>query len=226
MSNGNFEVSATVRNDMGKGASRRLRRIENCMPGIVYGGDKPAQPLTLIHKDIVKSLENEAFYSHILKLTIDGKTEQVVLKDLQRHPYKARLLHIDFFRVSATQKLHMHIPLHFLNQDTAPGVKEGGIVSHHFVELEVKCLPADLPEFIEIDLGQLGMDEVVHLSDLKLPKGVELSAVIDENHDLPVASIHRPRVVAEETAEDTASTTEADKSSASTDTAAEDKKQK
>ncbi|MFO1257986.1 MAG: 50S ribosomal protein L25/general stress protein Ctc [Gammaproteobacteria bacterium] len=226
MSHGKFELSATVRNDMGKGASRRLRRLENCVPGIVYGAEKAAQPISLIEKDVKKALENEAFYSHILKLTIDGKTEQVVLKDLQRHPYKARLLHLDFLRVSATQKLHMHIPLHFINQETAPGVKEGGLVSHHVVELEVKCLPADLPEYIEIDMGQLGMDGVIHLSDVKLPKGVELIAHVDEEHDTPVASIHRLRAAVEE---ETTAEAEAAPGPEATDAnspASEEKKQK
>ena len=213
MSQADFELTASPRTDLGKGASRRLRRIEDCVPGIIYGAGKPATPITLLQKDLRKSLENEAFYSHILKVTVDGKTEKVVLKDLQRHPYKPVLQHVDFMRINPKQKLIMHVPLHFINQASAPGVKEGGIVTHHFVELEIKCLPADLPEFIEIDLGQMEMDSIIHLSQVKLPSGTELVAAIDEDHDVPVASLHRPRVVveSEDSAGETSSSSDAAK---------------
>lgn len=187
-----FEVDAVIRHDKGKGASRRLRR-EDKVPAIVYGSDKPAISLSLEHKSISKALGIEAFYSHILTLKTGTDAESVILKAVQRHPYKPRILHVDFQRINANEKLHMHVPLHFIGDAEAPGVKEGGVVSHIMGDVEVSCLPADLPEYIEVDVSNLAMNQILHLSDLKLPKGVELVALTHDD-DKPVVSIHMPRI--------------------------------
>jgi large subunit ribosomal protein L25 len=193
-----FALNAEVRSDLGKGASRRLRRLANLVPAVIYGGDKAPQSITLLAKELAKLLENEAAYSHILSLNVAGSTEQVLVKALQRHPAKGFVLHADFIRVVAGQKLTAHVPLHFLNEETAVGVKQGGgEISHTLVEVEVSCLPKDLPEFIEVDLAKVALGQIVHLSDLSLPKGVELVALAHGN-DLAVANIHASRVAKEE----------------------------
>ncbi len=195
----NFELAADVRSDLGKGASRRLRHT-NKVPAVLYGAHKEPAYLLLNHDDVVKRLEHESFYSHILTLKVNGKSERAVLKDLQRHPSKPRVMHMDFQRVSETEKLRMHVPLHFINADTAPGVKQsGGIVSHVLIDVEIICLPKDLPEFVEVDLAHLELGHAVHLSDLKLPAGVQLTALLHDD-DQPVASIHLPRAAIEESA--------------------------
>ena len=190
-----FEITATSRADLGKGASRRLRRLTGQVPAVVYGGKSEPQSISLMHKDIMHSLENEAFYSHIIKLTVDGKSQDVILKDVQRHPAKPVLLHLDFQRVSKDQKLTTRVPLHFLNEETCKGVKvQGGQIAHNMSDLEISCLPADLPEYIEVDMANLEMDQTLHISDLTLPKGVESIALMHgEDHDLPVCSIHKPK---------------------------------
>lgn len=186
-----FTIEATTRSDLGKGASRRLRRLENRVPGILYGADKTPTPISVLAKDLSKSLENEAFYSHILSLKLDGGDVQVVLKDLQRHPAKNNPTHVDFQRIDAAHKLHMNVPLHFLNEDKCVGVKtSGGIVSHQLTEVEVICLPKDLPEFIAVDVINLDMGKSIHLSELTLPAGVELRALqLGPDHDLSVVSV-------------------------------------
>lgn len=192
-----FNLQAQLRSDTGTSAMRRARRLDDAVPAIVYGGDNEPQMLNLSQKMVLHALENEAFYSSILTLDIDGKKQKVVLKDIQRHPYKPRVLHMDFFRVSATEKLTMTIPLHFVGQEEAPGAIEGGVVSHQISEVEVRCLPADLPEFIEVNISHLRMNDIFHMSQIKLPKGVELveAAAIKEDatHDHAVVSIHPPR---------------------------------
>lgn len=195
-----FDVEAVVRQDMGKGASRRLRHEEK-VPAVVYGAGKPAVSLTLEHKNISKSLSAEAFYSHILTLKTNGSSERVILKDVQRHPYKPRILHVDFQRVRADEKLHMHVPLHFIGAEEAPGVKEGGIVSHILSDVEVSCLPDNLPEFIEVDITTLALNNILHLSNLTLPKGVELVA-LNHDDDKAVVSIHMPRIEEEPVVEE------------------------
>jgi len=190
-----FVLNAERRTDEGKGASRRLRRTGR-VPGVVYGAGKDAVSISLNHKDLWKDLESEAFYSHILTVKLDGGSEQVILKDLQRHPSKPVILHIDLQRVSANQAIRVHVPLHFEGEEVAPGVKEGGVVSHSLTEVEVSCLPKDLPEFISVDLSKLDINEPVHLSDLKLPAGVDIVELAHE-HDLPVVSIHMPRAAKE-----------------------------
>ena len=187
-----FTVKATRRDDLGKGASRRLRH-EGLVPAVVYGGHAEPVSLTIVHKDLWHSLENEAFYSHVLDLEIDGKTEQVVLRDLQRHPYKSVVLHADFQRVSANEMMHASVPLHFINEASSVGVKKGGVVSHLAAEVEVVCLPAQLPEFIEVDLAKLDVDQTLHLSNLQAPNGVKFRELDAHGNDLAVVTIHMPK---------------------------------
>ncbi|WP_250655032.1 50S ribosomal protein L25/general stress protein Ctc [Alkalimarinus coralli] len=190
-----FVVNAEVRSDKGKGASRRLRRLENLVPAIIYGGDKEPVSLTLKHNEIIKSLENEAFYSHILTINVGGKEESAILKDLQRHPARDEILHADFLRVSKNQPINVHVPLHFTNEESCVGVKmEGGAIFHQATDVEITCLPGDLPEYIEVDMADVHVESIVHLSDLVLPKGVTIAALQQgEDHDLPVAAVHKPK---------------------------------
>lgn len=190
-----FTLDAQVRNDEGKGASRRLRRLNNLVPAVVYGEDKPAQSIAIELRVLSKALENEAFYSHILTLNIDGQAQKAVLKDVQRHPAKGFAMHADFMRISADHKIHMHVPLHFLNEEKCKGVKlQGGTISHQVVELEVVCLPNDLPEYIEVDMTDIEAGQTVHLTDLNLPEGVESAALLQgEDHDIAIAMVLSPR---------------------------------
>jgi len=194
-----FELHAVTRADVGKGASRRLRR-DNKVPAIVYGHHTTPTSLTLEHNKVVQALAHEAFYSHILTLHVGGVAEKVVLKAVHRHPYKPIILHMDFQRVSANEKITMHVPLHFMNEDKAPGIADGGIFTKQLTDLEVRCLPGDLPEYIEVDCASLAMDQILHLSDLSLPKGIELVAMSHgaASHDYPVVSIHHPHIVKED----------------------------
>ncbi len=190
-----FIIEAEVRTDTGKGASRRLRHTDK-VPAVLYGAGKDPVALTLSHNEMHHHLENEAFYSHILTINVGKKKEKAILKDLQRHPAKPRLMHVDFQRVDMKEKIRMHVPLHFMNEEDAPGVKAGGLVNHSATELHIVCLPKDLPEFIEVDLGELELDASLHVSDLTLPKGVEsvdLGHGDDSSHDHIVAAIHLPR---------------------------------
>lgn len=182
-----FEVVAETRSDEGKGASRRLRR-QGLVPGIVYGGHKEPQMITLSHSDLLRKLEEESFYSSLLDLKVGDVAAKVVLKDLQRHPAKPFILHVDFQRVSMEERLRMTVPLHFENEEIAKGVKAGGKVSHNVTELEISCLPKDLPEYIEVDVAEMEIGDIVHVSDLALPEGVELTSSIDV--DTPVVLIH------------------------------------
>jgi large subunit ribosomal protein L25 len=198
-----FELEASIRQDMGKGASRRLRRDKK-VPAILYGGNATPVALVMDHDKVMHSLEHEAFYSHILTVNVDGKSENAVLKDLQRHPFKPTILHLDLQRVSADEKLRMNVPLHFIGEDMAPGVKQsGGVISHLVNDVEIACLPKDLPEYIEVDVSALQLNDTVHLSDLKLPSGTELVELQHgPEHDQPVVSIHLPRGAKEEEAEE------------------------
>lgn len=187
-------LEAQARVDMGKGASRRLRRLENKVPGILYGGDKKPQAIHLLHNKVIKALESESIYSSVFDLVVDGKVEHVILKDLQRHPYKPVILHMDLQRVSAKDVLVKNVPIHFINEDTCKGVKAGGIINHTMTQLEIRCKVRDLPEFIEVDMTSVGLDDIVHLADLKLPKGVQLTVDLkDGSHNLPVVSVHAPK---------------------------------
>ncbi|MEM7407476.1 MAG: 50S ribosomal protein L25/general stress protein Ctc [Pseudomonadota bacterium] len=185
-----FELRAEAREELGKGATRRLRR-EGLVPAVMYGGTEQPVSLTLRANELRKQLENEAFYSHILTLTHGGRTHQVVLKGLQRHPATDDVIHVDLQRASADQVLHMLVPLHFLNEETSAGRRAGGVITHLVNEVDVTCKARDLPEFIEVDMGALELGELVHLSDLKVPDGVELSALA-HGDDQAVASIQAP----------------------------------
>jgi large subunit ribosomal protein L25 len=193
-----FQLNAELRTDMGKGASRRLRHAGK-VPGILYGGKKEPAAVTFPHKDVAKSLEHEAFYSHILTVNVDGKAEKAVLKDLQRHPYKPIIMHLDLQRVTDTDKIRVHVPLHFMGEDVAPGVKlRSGIVNHLMKHVDVTCLAKDLPEYIEVDVSPLEAGESVHLSEIKLPSGVEIPGLVaGSEHDLPVVTIVIPRAALE-----------------------------
>ncbi len=184
-------LNAELREDMGKGASRRLRRA-NKLPAIVYGAGKDPENLTLEQKDVQYQLQNEAFYTQVLELDVAGKKQEVLLRDLQHHPFKQDILHMDFQRVDAKKEVHVNVPLHFVNEDVSVGVKqEGGAISHIVTEVEVVCLPKDIPEFIEVDLIDMHMGQILHLSDLKLPAGVEILALKQgDEHDTAVATIH------------------------------------
>jgi large subunit ribosomal protein L25 len=190
-----FVLNAQLRTDLGKGASRRLRRNDSLMPGVVYGGNADPVSISIQHKDIHKASQNEAFYSHIISLVVDGKAEDVIIKDLQRHPAKDILLHADFLRISGDVKITVNVPLHFINEDTCVGVKMGGgSIQHSATEVEVSCLPKDLPEFIEVDMAEAELGAHLHLSDLKLPEGVTSVALSHgADHDLPVASVNAPK---------------------------------
>jgi large subunit ribosomal protein L25 len=194
-----IEISAKKRTLQGKGASRRLRG-SGTVPGIIYGGEGSAQPIELDHNNLYHKLKLEAFHASILSMDVEGQKEPVLLRDVQMHPFKLQVLHIDFQRVDRRKKIHMKVPLHFINADVAPGVKlSGGIVSHVLTELDVSCLPKDLPEFISVDLVDLAAGNTVHLSDLQLPPGVEIPSLA-KGDDLPVATIIIPRAVAAEEA--------------------------
>ncbi len=189
----NYVLEAERRTEQGKGASRRLRR-EDKMPAIVYGAGKEPVAITLTHHVIHNYLDDEAFYSQILTLKLDGNEEKVVLRDVQRHPSKALILHLDLMRIDENQLLRTHVPLHFINEDSAPGVKLGGIVNHLLTDVEISCLPSALPEYIEVDLGALGVGEAIHMSDIKLPPGVELPELAQgPEHDLAVVIIQKGR---------------------------------
>ncbi len=188
----NIVLHARTRSDLGKGASRRLRR-EGLVPAIVYGGTKEPVSITLEQRELQKEMKNEAFYSQILTVMLDDKKQQFIIKSLQRHPFKTLVMHLDLERVSSDKELHVQLPIHFINAETSKGVKvKGGVVSHHLIDLEIACLPADLPEYIEIDLANVDLDQTIHLSDLKLPKGVK-SVALKHGDDKAVVSIHLPK---------------------------------
>lgn len=188
-----FEFEAQVREGTGKPAARRLRR-EDRVPAIVYGAGKEPMPLSLSHNKVIKALEHEAVYSHILTLNIGKESEKVVLKALMRHPTKPKIMHMDFLRINTKEKIHMRVPLHFVGEAKAPGIKDGGILSKLITHMDITCLPLDLPEFIEVNIAELGMGDAIHMTAVKMPKGVALThAVVDEEHDQVVVSIHEPR---------------------------------
>ncbi|ROH88455.1 50S ribosomal protein L25/general stress protein Ctc [Pseudomethylobacillus aquaticus] len=185
-------IKASKRDSKGTGASRRLRRA-GTVPGVVYGGEKEAVSVQFDHKELFLQFRHEAFHASILTLELEGKKESVLLRDYQLHPVRNTIQHIDFQRVSATEKIHVKVPLHFINAEVAPGVKlGGGIVAHILTEADVSCLAKDLPEFIEVDLSALEAGHSIHLSQIKLPKGVEFVQLAHDN-DAAVASIAIPR---------------------------------
>ncbi|HET9700005.1 MAG TPA: 50S ribosomal protein L25/general stress protein Ctc [Burkholderiales bacterium] len=193
-----IEFAASARKLQGKGASRRLRN-DGRVPGILYGGDTPAQSIELDHKELFQHMRKEAFHASILTMNLDGKPEPVLLRDVQMHPWKARIAHVDFQRVSADRKIHMKVPLHFVNVETSPGVKAGGVLSHVANELEVTCLPGDLPEFIIVDCSSLTLGHSIHLADLQFPKGVE-SPTLRRGGNPVIATLQVPKAHVEEAA--------------------------
>ncbi|MCG8672910.1 MAG: 50S ribosomal protein L25/general stress protein Ctc [Pseudomonadales bacterium] len=201
-----FTLNAESREALGKGASRRLRRLENKVPAILYGADQEPTNISLYANEIAKATENEAFYSHILTIILNGKEEKAVVKDLQRHPAKGFVMHADFQRIDETHKIHMQVPLHFINEEKCHGVKmQGGVISHQMAEVEIQCLAKDLPEYLEVDMVDINVGTTLHLSDIKLPEGVEIMALIQgEDHDLPIASVNAPKGSASEESEEEA----------------------
>ncbi len=197
-----FEVIAVVREDMGKGSSRRLRRADGQIPAIIYGGDKDPQPLTIIRKDLEKSLENESFYSHVLSINVAGKKEKAILKDLQRHPARNSVIHADFMRVDDKVAIKVNVQFHFINEEESIGVKQdGGLVQHQVTEMEILCLPGDIPEYLAVDMQEVELGQIVHLSEVVLPEGVtSVALALGDDHDLAIASIVAPKIVSEDEA--------------------------
>jgi len=197
-----FEISAEARERQGKGASRRLRRT-GYIPAIVYGGGKDPVSIQLQHNDVLRHIDHEAFYSHILTLKTPSGSEAVVLKDLQRHPYKEQVMHMDFLRINEHEKLTMLVPLHFLNEDVCIGVKSGGgVVAHLMTEIEIVCLPRHLPEYIEVDIAELELNATLHLSDISVPEGIQIAALIHGGDPArPVVSVQVPKTIVEIEAE-------------------------
>lgn len=202
-----FQLNAEPRTDQGKGASRRLRRTDR-VPGILYGAHKDPQSVTFAHNELFLSFRNEAIFSSILTIKLPTGEQQAILKDVQRHPVEPRIVHIDLQRVSENEEIRVHVPLHFLNEGAAKGVKDqGGVVSRNMIEVEVACLPKHLPEFISVDVKDLELNHSIHMSQLKLPEGVRLPALNQgKEHDLPVVAIHHARVTTEEDLATTAPT--------------------
>lgn len=202
-------LSAEPRSDVGKGASRRLRRLAAKVPAIIYGGGQDPRMVSLSHRELVKAMEAEAFYSQVLELQINGEAISTIVKDVQRHPSKPQIMHVDFQRIRADQEIHVNIPIHLLNEEQCKGVRlENGRISHQIMEVEVACLPAALPEYFEIDVADLSVGDTIHLSDLVVPEGVSLPQLaLGEDHDQPILSVEAARVVTED---DEAETGESD----------------
>ncbi|WP_305906357.1 50S ribosomal protein L25/general stress protein Ctc [Methylomarinum sp. Ch1-1] len=193
-----FEFVAETRDMSGKNAAKAARR-EGKVPAVIYGGESAPEMLVLEHNEILKHLDHEAVYSHILDVKVDGKTQKALLKDIQRHPAKPQVLHMDFMRVDESHQVKMHVPLHFINEETCVGVKTGGVVTHAMVDVEVSCMPSALPEYLEVDLADVELGAVVHMSDIKLPAGVEIPELAHgEDHDHPIAQVVKTRGAGEE----------------------------
>ena len=205
-----LSLNAEIREVVGKGASRRLRRLENLVPGIIYGGKssgETVQPtnVTLKANELKKALENEAFYSSMITLNVGDNSEQVILKDMQRHPSKGHVMHADFLRVSKSSVIKALVPIHFVNEETCPAVKTGGAaINHQMSSIDIICAAGDLPEYIEIDLAEAEVGTVIHISDIKFPKGVESLALSQSaDHDTTVVSLLAPKGLVDEDEEGT-----------------------
>jgi len=205
-----FDLIAELREDQGKGASRRLRH-EGKVPAIIYGAGRPPRMLAFDHNQVLQQLEQESFYSSVLTIKVGDKSQAAIVKDIQRHPSKRQVLHMDFQRIVADEKIRMNVPIHFLNQEVAVGVKQGGgSVSHLMSDVEVICLPKDLPEYLEVDIANLGLNEMIHLSEIKLPAGVEIPELAQgPEHDHAVVSIHPTRARADADEEEAEAAAEA-----------------
>ncbi len=199
-----FDLVAELREDQGKGASRRLRHQDK-VPAIIYGAGRPPRSLMFDHNKVIRQLENESFYSSILNIQVNDKSQAAIVKDIQRHPSKPRIMHIDFQRIVADEKIKMNVPIHYLNAEEADGVKsEGGSVSQIITDIEISCLPADLPEYFEVDIIDLKLNEMLHISDIKLPEGVEIPILAQgPENDRPIVSIQfiKEEVIEEEVEE-------------------------
>jgi len=193
-----YELRGEFREEQGKGASRRIRRRDR-VPGVIYGANRPTRAVAFDHNDVKKALEHEAFYSSIIKVRIADREQDCILKALQRHPSKDKIVHMDFQRVLADEKLRTSVPLHLVGDETCPGVKRhGGVISHQMNEIEITCLPRDLPEYLELDVSTLDVDDTLHLSDVPVPEGVEIVALLQgEEHDQAVVSVYVPRAAKE-----------------------------
>ena len=193
---GEFELAAEFREDVGKGASRRLRR-QGKVPAVLYGGGKKPRAITLDHIKLLHLMENKAFHTSILTIQVGKVSQAAIVKDVQTHPAKRRIWHVDFQRILADEKIRMDVPLRFIGEDVAVGVKQGGgVVSHLMTEVEISCLPKDLPEYLEVDVSNLELDEMIHLSEVPIPEGVEVTALTHggAEYDQAVVTIHKPRV--------------------------------
>lgn len=190
-----LSFNVETRTGLGSGRARRLRRQDNKVPGVVYGGNKPTVYFSIDYRHVAKAIQAEAFYSQVLELVIEKKKERVVLRELQRHPASDRVLHIDFLRISEDRAINISVPIHYLNEDKCHGVRlQSGVISKNLTEVEVSCLPKHLPEFIPIDLEQVELGTTIHLTDLELPEGVSIVALTHgDEHDVLVASVHLPR---------------------------------
>ena len=203
-----FEFDAVSRANVGTGSAKSIRRNGN-VPAVVYGGSAEPELIELSQNEVEKKLANEAVYSHVLQLNVGGKVQNAILKDMQRHPAKDTIIHMDFMRINMNEKIKVHVPLHFINEDISVGVKAGGVVTHSMVEVEVTCLPGDLPEYIEVDLENIDIGGSVHLADVVVPEGVEILALTHgEDHNLPVAQIVKTRGPTSEDEEEVAASGE------------------
>lgn len=218
-----IEFTAFPRNGNGTGPSRRMRRTGK-VPGVVYGAGKDSQMIEVDHNALARHLKMESFHASILDMNLDGGRERVLLRNVQMHPWKTEVLHVDFQRIAADRKIHMKVPLHFVHAETCPGAKEGGVVSHVMNDLDIQCLPDDLPEFVEVDLSALQLGDAVHVSELSLPKGVELVPRLKTDNPV-VVTVQMPReMVSEETAaEATVAAAGTEAAAAAPDAAAEKK---
>jgi large subunit ribosomal protein L25 len=194
-----FNLVAELREDQGKGASRRLRR-QGKVPAIIYGGGRPPRALIFDHNKVLQQLDQEAFYSSILTIKVGDKSQAAIVKDVQRHPAKRQIMHIDMQRIVEDEKIRMNVPIHFLGEQQAPGVKQGGgSVMRLMTEVEVTCLPRDLPEYFEVDISHLELDDMLHLSDIKVPEGVEITQLTHgDEHDHAIVSVHLMKTAAVE----------------------------
>lgn len=216
-----FELAAEAREASGRAGSRRLRNAGK-VPAIVYGGGQPPNSVTLDHNSLIHQMENEGFFTSILTLKVGKASESVVVKDVQRHPAKPQVMHMDLLRVRADEELTLQVPIHFVNEEASIGVKtHGGVVDHLMTDVEVSCLPKDLPEYIEIDVSEVELDQILHLSDLKVPDGVKLVA-LEHGSDPAMFAIHEPRRVEEEPVADEVAAEGADEAAAEAPADSED----
>ena len=199
-----LQLKVSSRTDKGKGASRRLRRLSGYLPAIIYGGSSDPQSISIEHKELIKLTRHESFFSQILRLEVDGKGEDVIVKAMQRHPYKDLIQHVDFQRIAADTKISVQLPIHLINEENCVGVKaQGGVIFRDLVEVEITCLPRDLPEYLEIDIAELEVGSSVHLTEIPLPEGVQIVALLQsEEHNTSVVRVSKVTEQSEEENQD------------------------